>query len=165
LVRDAKTLSRKIVLATVGSLGDLHPFIALGQALKGHGVNTVIASAAEYRSKVEAAGLGFHSLRPGFEELQHDLGMSRAELVRRVVRRSDFLFRKLVLPYVRAAWIAVLLQPMMFLSSYDPPVLPGLGWLSTTMRKSVRRRPAMHCGCSKRPSIQRSGRCIPCAPT
>ena len=97
-------MSRKIVLATVGSLGDLHPFIALGRALEGLGVNVLIASADEYRSKVEAAGLAFHSLRPGFEELQHDLGMSRAELVRRTVRRSDFLFRKLVFPYVRAAY-------------------------------------------------------------
>src|ERR1039458_8361134 len=95
--------SRKVVLATVGSLGDLHPFIALGQALNAHGVNVLIASAPEYQSKVEGAGLRFHSLRPGFEELQHDLGMSRAELARRVVRRSDFLFRKLVLPYLRAA--------------------------------------------------------------
>ena len=161
-------LSRKVVLATVGSLGDLHPFIALGQALNAHGVNVLIASAPEYRSKVEAAGLRFHSLRPGFEELQHDLGMSRAELVRRVMRRSDFLFRKVVLPYLRPAyedmmaatadadlvlssslgfgarlaaekrgipWIAVVLQPMMFLSAYDPPVVPGLQWLSKALRE------------------------------
>ena len=161
-------LSRKVVLATVGSLGDLHPFIALGQALNAHGVNVLIASAPEYRSKVEAAGLRFHSLRPGFEELQHDLGMSRAELARRVMRRSDFLFRKVVLPYLRPAyedmmaatadaelvlssslgfgarlaaekrgipWIAVVLQPMMFLSAYDPPVVPGLQWLSKALRE------------------------------
>jgi rhamnosyltransferase subunit B len=161
-------MARKVVLATVGSLGDLHPFIALGQALHAHGVNVVIASAAEYRSKVQAAGLGFHTLRPGFDELQHDLGMSRAELVRRVVRRSDFLFRRLVIPFVRMAyedmmaatadadlvlpsslafgarlaaekrglpWIAVVLQPMMFLSSYDPPLLPGLGWLRAALRE------------------------------
>jgi UDP:flavonoid glycosyltransferase YjiC (YdhE family) len=161
-------LSRKVVLATVGSLGDLHPFIALGQSLTAHGVEVTIASAPEYQSKVWAAGLRFHSLRPGFEELQHDLGMSRAELARRVVRRSDFLFRKLVLPYLRAAyedmmavtagadlvlssslafgarlaaekrgipWIAVVLQPMMFLSAYDPPVVPGIQWLSRTLRE------------------------------
>lgn len=161
-------MRHKVVLATVGSLGDLHPFIALGQALSAHGVNVLIASAAEYRSKVEAAGLGFHSLRPAFEELQRDLGMSRSELVRRVVQRNDFLFRKLVLPYLRVAyedmmaatagadlvlpsslgfgarlaaekrgipWIAVVLQPMMFLSSYDPPLLPGFGWLSAALRE------------------------------
>ncbi len=161
-------MGRKVVLATVGSLGDLHPFVALGQALNDHGVNVVIASAPEYQSKVEAAGLRFHSLRPGFEELQHDLGMSRAELARRLMQRSDFLFRKLVMPYLRAAyedmmsatadadlvlasslafgarlaaekrgiaWIAVVLQPMMFLSSYDPPVMPGLQWLSTALRQ------------------------------
>jgi rhamnosyltransferase subunit B len=161
-------MSRKVVLATVGSLGDLHPFIALGQALKAHGVNVLIASAPEYQSKVEAAGLRFHSLRPGFEELQHDLCMSRAELARRVVRRSDFLFRRLVLPYLRAAYedmmsatadadlvlssslafgarlaaekrgiprIAVVLQPMMFLSAYDAPVVPGFQWLSEVLRE------------------------------
>jgi UDP:flavonoid glycosyltransferase YjiC (YdhE family) len=160
-------LSRKVVLATVGSLGDLHPFIALGQALNAQGVNVLIASAPEYQGKVEAAGLRFHSLRPGFEELQRDLGMSRAELARRVVRRSDFLFRKLVLPYLRPAYedmmsatvdadlvlssslafgarlaaekrgipcIAVVLQPMMFLSAYDPPVVPGVQWLSKALR-------------------------------
>jgi UDP:flavonoid glycosyltransferase YjiC (YdhE family) len=161
-------LSRKVVLATVGSLGDLHPFIALGQALKARGVNVLLASAREYQSKVEAAGLPFHSLRPGFEELQHDLGMSRAELVRRVLRPGDFLFRKVVLPYLRPAyedmmaatadadlvlssslgfgarlaaekrgipWIAVVLQPMMFLSAYDPPVVPGLQCLSRALRE------------------------------
>ena len=163
----AGKLSRKIVLATVGSLGDLHPFIALGQALRARGLLVVLACAAEYQSKVEAAGLAFHPLRPGVAEVQRDLGMDRAEITRRVVARPDFLFRRLLLPYVRAAyedmlqatadadlvmpsslafgarlaaekraipWIAVVLQPMMFLSAYDPPVIPGARWLTSVSR-------------------------------
>jgi rhamnosyltransferase subunit B len=163
-----KTAGRKVVLATVGSLGDLHPFIALGRALRGRGVNVVLACAPEYRSKVEAAGIAFHPLRPGFDELQNDLGMDRAQLTRGVIDRSTFLFTKLVLPYVSIAyedmmqvtadadlvlpsslafgarlaaekrgipWLAVVLQPMMFLSSYDPPVIPKAEWLSGLLRR------------------------------
>jgi len=33
--------------------------------------------------------------------MQRDLGTDRAELTRRVMARSDFLFRSLILPYVR----------------------------------------------------------------
>src|SRR5580698_4748713 len=56
----ARTLTRKVVLATVGSLGDLHPFIALGRVLRGLGVNAVSACSPEYRAKVEAAGVAHH---------------------------------------------------------------------------------------------------------
>ena len=157
----------KVVLATVGSLGDLHPFIALARVLRDRGVNVVIASAEDYRLKVQAAGVAFHPLRPGYAQVEHDLCMDRAQLTRAVVARSDFLFRKLVLPYARAAyedmmqattdadlvltsslafgarlaaekrgipWMAVVLQPMMFLSPYDPPVIPNAEWLTALLR-------------------------------
>lgn len=32
-------------------------------------------------------------------------------------------------------WMAVVLQPMMFLSSYDPPVIPKAEWLSALLRR------------------------------
>lgn len=56
--------SRRIVLATFGSLGDLHPYIALAQELKSRGHEPVIATSGYYREKVEALGLRFHSVRP-----------------------------------------------------------------------------------------------------
>jgi rhamnosyltransferase subunit B len=151
----------------VGSLGDLHPFIALGRALRDLGVNAVIACSPEYRTKVEAAGVAHHPLRPGFDDVQRELGMDRAQLTRAVVKHSRFLFRKLMLPSLGAAyedmmkategadlilssslafaarlaaekreipWIAVVLQPMMFLSSYDPPVIAGAEALSALLR-------------------------------
>jgi rhamnosyltransferase subunit B len=160
-------MTRKVVLATVGSLGDLHPFIALGVALREQGVNAVIACAEDYRGKVETAGVGFHALRPGFDEMQRDLGMDRAQLTRGVIANSAFMFRKLMLPYIRSAyedmmavtadadlvlpsslafaarlaaekrgipWITVVLQPMMFLSAYDPPVIPEAESFSMLLR-------------------------------
>src|SRR5208282_5628247 len=32
-------------------------------------------------------------------------------------------------------WIAIVLQPMMFLSAYDPPVIPKTEWLSALLRR------------------------------
>lgn len=160
-------MTHKVVLATVGSLGDLHPFIALALALRDLGMNPVLACSPEYRAKVEAAGVAFHPLRPAFADIERSLGMDRAQLTRAAVKRSPFLFRELVLPYIGAAyedmmkvtedadlilpsslafaarlaaetrgipWIAVVLQPMMFLSSYDPPLIPEFQALSALLR-------------------------------
>ena len=52
-------MTRTVLLATFGSLGDLHPFIAVGQALRTRGVEARIATSAEYRPAVEGAGLQF----------------------------------------------------------------------------------------------------------
>lgn len=54
----------RIVLATLGSFGDLHPLLALGLGLKARGHTAVLATCPVYRTKVEAAGLVFAPLRP-----------------------------------------------------------------------------------------------------
>ena len=47
-----------------GSLGDLHPYIAIALGLKARGHEAVVATSECYRQKVEALGLGFRALRP-----------------------------------------------------------------------------------------------------
>jgi UDP:flavonoid glycosyltransferase YjiC (YdhE family) len=54
----------RIVFATYGSLGDLHPVMAIGRELRQRGHRVVIASSGVHRERVEAAGLGFHAARP-----------------------------------------------------------------------------------------------------
>ena len=46
----------RILLATLGSLGDLHPYIAVGTALRARGQHVRLATSIDYRSRVEAAG-------------------------------------------------------------------------------------------------------------
>ena len=132
------------------------------------GVAVVIATAADYRPKVERAGLAFRPVRPSFADMERQLGMDRAEVTRLVLRRSDFLFRKLIVPSVRMSyedmlpiiegadlvltstlsfgarlacerhgvpWIGIVLQPLMFFSAYDPPVIPGAEWLRGLFRR------------------------------
>ena len=158
-------MSPKIVLATVGTLGDLHPFIALALRLKELGCTPVIATAPDYQSRVEAAGIAFHPVRPSTATVFNDLGTNQTELTRRVSHDTRLIFQEALFPYLRVAyedmltalegasllctsslafsarlaaeklairWVGVVLQPLMFLSSFDPPRLaeaPGLGSL------------------------------------
>lgn len=90
----------RIILCTAGSLGDLHPFIALGVALKARGFQAEIATSVEYGAKVEAEGLVFHRVGPGVAQLSADLGMDLAEITRAIARSDRFLFDKVMLPYL-----------------------------------------------------------------
>ena len=53
-----------ILLTTLGSLGDLHPYIAVGLGLRERGHTVTIATSEIYREKVEGEGLRFAPLRP-----------------------------------------------------------------------------------------------------
>ena len=54
----------RITLATLGSFGDLHPFLAIGLGLKARGHDVTLASCPVYAQKVAVAGLRFAPLRP-----------------------------------------------------------------------------------------------------
>jgi UDP:flavonoid glycosyltransferase YjiC (YdhE family) len=93
----------KIVLHTYGSLGDLHPYIAIALELKARGHQAVIATAGFYRNKIEAAGLEFHPVRPDFPS---DVEQQR-ELVRLIMDKqngTEYVFRQAILPYVQETY-------------------------------------------------------------
>ena len=93
----------RIVLATIGTLGDLHPFMALSAALRARGAQVVLACAEEYRDKVSAAGIAFAPLSPSFAAVEARLGLDRARITRRMLEDRDFLFR-VINPHLRAAY-------------------------------------------------------------
>jgi UDP:flavonoid glycosyltransferase YjiC (YdhE family) len=159
--------TRTVILATMGSLGDLHPFMAMAMALRARGLTPVIATAEDYRAKVEAAGIAFHAMRPSFADLERDLGLNRQTLAARCVADHEFLLGQAVLPYTRAGYedlfaigagaelfvtstlcfgarlaaerlaipvLAIVLQPMMFMSAYDPPVIAHAKFLRPVLR-------------------------------
>ncbi|KAF0186439.1 MAG: glycosyltransferase [Hyphomonadaceae bacterium] len=90
-------MTKKIVIATIGSLGDLHPFVAIGAALQELGANVVMAVPSSHLSKVEGAGLKAHPIMPDFSAVQNELGMSEAEAAQRVMTDPDFLIRQIIL--------------------------------------------------------------------
>lgn len=89
----------RIVLNTSGSLGDLHPYLAIGAALRARGHEPVIATHPEYRERAEAAGLAFAPIGGDLAEFG-DLD----EVMRRAMSRrtgSRFVLETLVLGPLR----------------------------------------------------------------
>lgn len=64
--------SLRIILTTFGSLGDLHPYLAIAQGLKERGHRPLLATSGVHRAKVEAAGIDFAPVRPDEPEAAAD---------------------------------------------------------------------------------------------
>jgi len=87
----------RIILATIGSLGDLHPVIALAIELRQRGHAVTIATSANYREKLAALELPFHPLRP-------DLLAGGSQVIAEIMGGTDGtkrLIRDRIFPAVR----------------------------------------------------------------
>jgi rhamnosyltransferase subunit B len=93
---------KRIVFATFGSLGDVHPYVALALELKRRGHRPLIATSDIQRGAVESAGIEFAAMRPGAEQMGDP-----AQLVRKLfhpTKGPEYLIRDLVMPQVRGAY-------------------------------------------------------------
>ena len=103
--KEGQTLTaRKIVIATFGSLGDLHPFVALAHALARDGFAPVIATSAAYSDYITGEGLGFIAIRPDADDLTMRLGMDMGEIARKMAEDDKFLFGTLIFPFLRESY-------------------------------------------------------------
>ncbi|MGI9521450.1 MAG: glycosyltransferase [Hyphomicrobiaceae bacterium] len=91
----------EVVLATIGSLGDVHPLIAVGQALQERGVPTRMGVPRDNLGKVRAAGLLAEAIFPGQDQICTDLSMEPSEVASRLIHDKDFMLRDVVLGYLR----------------------------------------------------------------
>jgi UDP:flavonoid glycosyltransferase YjiC (YdhE family) len=149
---------RRIVLATFGSLGDLHPYIALAIGLNARGHEAVLATSATYREKIEALGIRFHAVRPeipmdrevllplfdarrGPEHLVRGMMMTALrdsyEDTLATSEGADLLVAhpltfavRLVAEKQQLPWATTVLAPLAFFSVHDPPVLAPAPFLS-----------------------------------
>ena len=94
----------RIVLTTFGSLGDLHPYIALALELHARGHSPVLATSGAYRAKVEALGIGFHAVRPELPDINNP---RTPELIARMMdvrHGAEFMLKHFLLPALRDAY-------------------------------------------------------------
>lgn len=147
--------SKRILLCTFGSLGDLYPMLALAIELKRRGHHPVVGTLPGYRDRVQAAGVDYCSIRP-------DLNVSDTSILPRAMHPRDgarYILCELLLPYLRESyedtaiaardadlivthpvtlgailfarkaampWASVALSPVSTISMYDMSVFPGL---------------------------------------
>ena len=91
-------------MTTIGSLGDLHPYIALALEMKRRYIEPVIATTENYRQKVESLGIDFHPIRP---ELPQPETSEYREMMDGVVdpnTGAEYLFKRLLVPAVRGMY-------------------------------------------------------------
>lgn len=156
--------SRRIVLTTAGSLGDLYPFVAIAIELQKRGHDVVLATSQCYQHKIESLGLEFQAVRPDSDWLSdHDkvrrLSHPRFGLLRvgrewlmpalresyhdtlAVAEGADLLVTmlatyatRLVAEKTGTPWVSVVHIPLGFYSAYDPPILDVAPFLSSQLR-------------------------------
>ena len=148
----------KIVLATFGSLGDLHPMLALGIELRRRGHEITIAAMEFYREKINTLGFEFRPMAPHLDVDDRALAKDLMD----AKTGTELLLKKILLPSVREMyadltkavegadllvtgevvfaaksvvektkikWITTSLAPASFLSVHDPFVPPTAQWL------------------------------------
>ena len=86
--------AKRILIATIGSLGDLHPCLALALESQRRGHHVTIACTTYYQPKIEALGIDFLPMRPNWDPTDSEL-IRRCEDIRKGI---EVLFRDIVLP-------------------------------------------------------------------
>lgn len=141
----------RIVIATFGSLGDLHPKIAIALELKRRGHEVTVAAMEFYREKVGLAGLSFAPMAPHLDPENRELGKELMD----ANKGTEKILRELIMPNLRRMyddltaaaagadilitgevvyaaksvvektgikWVTTTLAPVSFFSIHDPPV-------------------------------------------
>ncbi len=89
---------RRIVLCTAGTLGDLHPFLALAQALQARGFKPILAVAEDHLGKAAAAGIEAVAVLPSFRQICVRMGLGEGEATGLLMGNQRKLFEQMVLP-------------------------------------------------------------------
>jgi rhamnosyltransferase subunit B len=141
----------RIVVTTIGSLGDLHPQIAIALELRDRGHDVVFTTHQGYQAKIEALGFEFHPMRPDGTDDPLEIGRmtdrkTGSEYVVRnwllpslretytdlmnTAKDADFMIAgeivyaaPLVAEKLKIPWTSSALSPFSFLSAYDPSAI------------------------------------------
>src|SRR5689334_5341382 len=131
-----------VVMATIGSLGDLHPYIGLALEMKKRYLEPVIVTSSIYRERIESLGIEFMPLRPEFPEQGTPEYVAMMEGVIDPNRGAEYLFKGMLVPAVRDMYddLSVAIEGADLLITH-PIVLAGpivaqktgIPWVSTVL--------------------------------
>ena len=148
----------RILITSIGSYGDVFPYVGLGCGLAQRGHDVTLAMPSYYRDTVEREGLTFHAIRPEIDPSDRDTiaeimdplkGPERlikwllGDALRQsfddilpAARNSDLLVSHpitfatpVVADHLRVEWVSTVLAPLSLFSAHDMPVLPPAPWL------------------------------------
>lgn len=94
---------RKVVLTTIGTRGDLHPFIAIALALKARGFHPVMAVGHDHLDECRAAGLDAEPVLPAFDDIRARMGLNEADAVRQIMDDQWQMLDQVLLPSLESS--------------------------------------------------------------
>jgi rhamnosyltransferase subunit B len=97
----------KLILTSVGTLGDLHPLIAIGLALKDLGCAPVLAVAGDQVASARAEGLEAEAIFPSFDAVRAGMGLSDEEAIRRLMSDQREFLERMLLPALSSSAMAL----------------------------------------------------------
>ena len=131
----------RVVLTTIGSLGDLNPYLALALEMKKHYLEPVIATSETYRERVESLNIEFHPIRPAMAAPDTPKYLEMVEGVVDPNHGAEYLFKRILVPALRDMY-----QDLRAIKGADllvthpivlagPPLAQksGIPWISTVL--------------------------------
>lgn len=145
----------KILLCSLGSHGDVHPYLALGRELLRHGHGVTFCTSSCYRGLIERHGIAFVPIRPdapsddraAMAKIMHARRGPEAVIKEHLMPALRDTYQDLLEPATQAdllvshvltyavpllaeklrkPWVSTVLSPMVFFSAHDVPVLAPL---------------------------------------
>jgi len=143
---------KRILFATLGSLGDLYPYLALASEMQRRGHQATILSSSQHRLRIERSGVRFRQVAPdldftdktfqarAMDEMNGGRYMLRDVMLPPIRTNYDNLLQAaseadllvtqmlafagpLVAEKTRIPWVSTVLAPLSFFSYRDSPVL------------------------------------------
>lgn len=137
-------MPKHVLIATIGSFGDLHPYLAIAIGLRQRGNYVTLASSEMYREKIESEGIRFVAIPPDLADIEHN-----PEIRRRAMATFDgtrYVVQELFLPPIEAAYRILLEEARsadVLLGSLFALGLPlaaaklGLPYITTTLQPAA----------------------------
>ncbi len=127
----------RILIATFGSLGDIHPYLAIAEKLAEQGARITFVTTTVHRDLIETAGFNFLPMRP---EVKPDPGFFAHFMDE--FQGGRFLLRDLLFPSIRDSYADVmaaipghdlLITQMVAFGGHLAARVTGIPWVSTVL--------------------------------
>jgi UDP:flavonoid glycosyltransferase YjiC (YdhE family) len=97
-------MSRRILLATFGTLGDIFPFVAIAKALAARGLEPLIAAPAMHRRTIEGEGIAYAPIRPDMQDICEALGTDVPGAYRIMLGNPHFILDEIYMRFLRETY-------------------------------------------------------------
>lgn len=98
--------SKSVLFCTLGSRGDVHPYVAVARALLARGVRATIATGEEHRETITRAGVGFVLVPPSKSDF--DTTPLTMTMFMHPTRGGEFILKEIVVPWLERTHAATL---------------------------------------------------------